>query len=167
MPPQVNALFVIYDADGTRAGELLYIAKKLLGLAHCAACDITHGPRKEKPEFTQLKLTWPVPVHNIHRDEMDPAMAHVVHHTLPCVVARTDTLDVVVMRPEQLERCAGDVVRFATDVRQCVDREGLEMPERSVQACAIRIPRKKGLPKVHDDDSLSSNGDAVVPSYQH
>lgn len=169
--PQVSSLYVIYDADGTRTGELIYIAKKLLGLAHCAACDITHGPRREKPEFTELKLTWPVPVHNIHRDEMDIAMETAVLGVLPCVVARTHTADFVVMRPDELELCAGDVVSFAKRVRACVERADLRMPEKRVDVCQVRIraveeldvAQKRKQYDADDECSTSSNGDAVVP----
>ena len=60
--PAIRSLHVIYDADGSITGELVYMAKKLLGLAHCAACEITHGPRAENPEFTALKRgRWRVP----------------------------------------------------------------------------------------------------------
>ena len=33
----------IYNAHGTLKGELTFISKKLLGLAECALCDLTHG----------------------------------------------------------------------------------------------------------------------------
>jgi len=70
----LKALYIVYDADGTVAGEMLYLLRKWLGKGHCAACDITHGPRKVKPEWTSLQRTgWlGVPLFNIHRDEMEP-----------------------------------------------------------------------------------------------
>lgn len=95
---QVQQLFVVYDADGTTAGEILYLIKKLLGLGHCAACDITHGPRREKPEFTVLKTAgWEVPLVNIHRNEMDRPLTRAVNGKLPCVVARTSRRDVYLL----------------------------------------------------------------------
>lgn len=111
---QVLSLYVIYNADGTLTGEFLYMAKKALGLAHCAACDITHGPRREKPEFTALKTTtgWTVPLINIHRDEMDETMDVCVNGILPCVVARTDNGDFLLVRPQELEECASSVDSF-------------------------------------------------------
>lgn len=174
LAPPVESLYVIYDADGTRTGELIYMAKKLLGVAHCAACDITHGPRREKPEFTELKETWPVPVYNIHRDEMDSHMCAAVDNVLPCVVARTQRADVRVMAPEQLESCAGDVVQFARRVTECVHAAELAMPEKKNEGCKLRIRIEPPTVDVNhrrkhqlvDDEagSESSNGDAVVPS---
>lgn len=111
-PEVVRELFVVYDADGTRTGELIYMTKKLLGLGHCAACDITHGPRREKPAFTALKPAWGVPLSNIHRDEMDAPLTAAVAARLPCVAARTDTRDILLLGNESLETCDGDVLRF-------------------------------------------------------
>lgn len=128
-PKHVQSLHVIYDVDGTPTGEIVYLFKKMLGLAHCAACAITHGARREKPEFTRLKQACPVPVYNIHRDEMDDVMRGAVEGVLPCVVARTAKMDVRVMGPEELERCGGDVVAFERRIGECVKQRGLEMRE--------------------------------------
>ena len=168
----VHSLYVIYDADGTVTGEVVYMVKKLLGLGHCAACDITHGARREKPEFTQLKRVWPVPVRNIHRDEMDARMRRAVAARLPCVVARTDAADARVLGPDALDRCRGDVVAFAHAVLAAVQRAGLRMPatpppppppphkERMDGA----LPFEKGRASVDDCGSVVSSGDAVVPA---
>mmetsp|Transcript_15112 Transcript_15112/g.40521 ORF Transcript_15112/g.40521 Transcript_15112/m.40521 type:complete len:179 (-) Transcript_15112:240-776(-) len=107
-------VFVIYDADGTVAGELLYIVKKWFGRGHCAACVITHGPKREKPEFTSWKEQLGVSLHNIHRDEMDIDLYNATRgRPFPCVVARdVDGEYVYVMTPEELEKCEGQVYRF-------------------------------------------------------
>lgn len=165
----VLSLHVIYDADGTLAGELLYMAKKALGLAHCAACDITHGPRREKPEFTALKTTtgWTVPLLNIHRDEMDETMQVCVNGILPCVVARTDAGDFLLVRPNELDECAGSVDSFVYIVDERAKRMGLIL-KRAPNFCNNRIP-STNLASVHEFDPLSLNDmtfddDAVVPS---
>ena len=31
----------VYDADGGLLGELAYLTGRILGIAHCALCDIT------------------------------------------------------------------------------------------------------------------------------
>ena len=125
---ELTNLYVIYDADGTFTGEIIYALKKLFGISHCAACDITHGPRKEKPEFTYLKQRcgWNVPLHNIHRDEMDGQLRMAVGGMLPCVAARTTVGDVVLVEGGDLEKCSGSVeclkekVDRALEVRQIV-----------------------------------------------
>eukprot|EP00183_Erythrolobus_madagascarensis_P005617 CAMPEP_0185845128 /NCGR_PEP_ID=MMETSP1354-20130828/1185_1 /TAXON_ID=708628 /ORGANISM="Erythrolobus madagascarensis, Strain CCMP3276" /LENGTH=235 /DNA_ID=CAMNT_0028545023 /DNA_START=78 /DNA_END=785 /DNA_ORIENTATION=- len=136
----LTELYVIYDADGTVAGELAYLVKKWLGRGHCGACSITHGPRREKPEFTHWKLSLDVPVSNIHRDEMHIELYDATRsRAFPCVVGRVssgnvrengnggnDNNDAVcwsvnenegdeyvyIMDPSELNSCDGDLVKF-------------------------------------------------------
>mmetsp|Transcript_12805 Transcript_12805/g.34464 ORF Transcript_12805/g.34464 Transcript_12805/m.34464 type:complete len:174 (-) Transcript_12805:275-796(-) len=122
-------LFVIYDADGTVAGELVYLLGKwLLGRRQCAACSITHGPRREKPEFTDWKLSLGVPVSNIHRDEMHIELYNATRsRAFPCVVGRVsqhgpaaaadaptaaEDQYVYIMDPHELDLCDGDLALF-------------------------------------------------------
>lgn len=130
----LKALYVIYDADGTVVGEIMYALKKLLGISHCAACDITHGLRREKPEFTVLKQSygWNVPLHNIHRDEMDGSMTETVAMTLPCVVARTSDRDVVLLGPGTLDECRGSVDSLRKSVDGALERFGIRVPEARI-----------------------------------
>lgn len=132
MPPKrvLRALYIVYDADGTRAGELMYMLRKTLGIAHCAACDITHGPRVEKPEFTALKAAgWSVPMHNIHRDEMAPALAAAVGDALPVVAAATeDGGHVMLMTPRQLDDCEGLVPVLERSINAALAGAGLFVP---------------------------------------
>jgi len=69
----LESLYIVYDADGTVPGEVFYLLRKWFGKRHCAACDITHGPKTVKPEWNTLQTTgWlGVNLFNIHRDEMD------------------------------------------------------------------------------------------------
>jgi hypothetical protein len=129
-PEPITALYVVYDADGTHIGELLYMIRKLLGIAHCAACDITHGPRTEKPEFTRLKAVgWNVPVHNIHRDEMDASLARAIGLVLPAVAARTQSgRDVVLLGPRQLDDCGGSVETLEASVNAALAGSFLTCP---------------------------------------
>lgn len=162
---EIESLHVIYDADGTRTGELMYILKKVLGIAHCAACDITHGPRQEKPEFTRMKVTaWSVPLYNIHRNEMDDKMKNAVQGVFPCVVARTvHQGDIIVMKPDQLDECSGNVAAFHKAVNQSIIDIGLTVPEpnrNSLQVCPLPISFQRNQQEELSDDD---NDDAVVP----
>jgi hypothetical protein len=44
----VRRLVGVYDADGTLRGEVGYWVGARLGRAHCALCDITHSPIRER-----------------------------------------------------------------------------------------------------------------------
>lgn len=169
-------MFVVYDADGTPAGELIYIAKKLLGLGHCAACDITHGPRREKPEFTQLKSAgWGMPVTNIHRDEMDVALARAVGDRLPCVAARTLSRDVVLLGQDALAACKGDVMAFQKLVNAALALHRLHAPPPTAPACTLRVDAPAKVPSANSPRltrprSVSRfdvlENDAVVPVFR-
>lgn len=49
----------VYDADGGLLGELAYLTGRILGIAHCALCEITHGPAGEKPAFQGTRQSLP------------------------------------------------------------------------------------------------------------
>lgn len=149
---EVLELVVVYDADGTVSGEFIYMTKKLLGLGHCAACDITHGPRKEKPEFTALKKRgWGVPLLNIHRNEMDHALAGALRTHLPCVGARlVDGTVRLLLDRDLLHACGGDVDAFRIAVDDALVDQALRVPPPP--ACALP-PFVKPM-----------NGDAMVPT---
>lgn len=170
----VSSLHVIYDADGTRTGELIYLVKKLLGIAHCAACDITHGPRKEKPEFTHLKTSaWSVPLFNIHRDEMDEDMNACVRGVLPCVVARTPDEDVLLVRPDELELCGGEVLSFEEAVNSAAERADLILPTnvcsipRRMQTISQSQLPQSGLSVKREEMSKKMESDDAVPHFDH
>lgn len=119
-------IYVVYDADGTVVGEVMYSIKKWLGTAHCAACDITHGPHAEKPEFTSFKNGFGVPVYNIHRDEMDIALRQCVDGRLPCVVARVESGEYIfLMGATELNVCNGSVEELQRQIATHLDLNGI------------------------------------------
>lgn len=120
----LKSLFIVYDADGTVCGEIIYHIKKTFFNGKCSACDITHGPKQEKPEFTQLKGDFQVPVHNIHRDEMHVELRASARR-LPCVVAEmSDGYYDVLLNPEELELANGSVESLNKLVRQKLELKG-------------------------------------------
>lgn len=122
----LSELYVVYDADGTVVGEVMYSIKKWLGKAHCAACDITHGPHAEKPEFTSFKNGFGVPVYNIHRDEMDVALRRCVNGRLPCVVARIESGEhVFLMGAKELNLCDGSVDELQRQIASNLNLHGI------------------------------------------
>lgn len=105
----VDGLVMVYDADGTLAGEVRYVVGHILGRAHCDLCDITHGPLRRKAAFDGLVERLPVPVEVLHRDQQDATLRAFTEGRLACVVARTGSrLEVLVTR-EELAACAGSV----------------------------------------------------------
>ncbi|EME30247.1 hypothetical protein Gasu2_27180 [Galdieria sulphuraria] len=126
----LKALYIVYDADGTVPGEVLYLLRKWFGRGHCAACDITHGDKKVKPEWTTLQTTgWlGVPLFNIHRDEMDAKLRTVVNTALPCVAGETDDSQYfLLLRPDDLESCVGDLSKLQEKIIEALQRCSFEV----------------------------------------
>eukprot|EP00187_Rhodella_violacea_P015552 CAMPEP_0184721374 /NCGR_PEP_ID=MMETSP0314-20130426/18151_1 /TAXON_ID=38298 /ORGANISM="Rhodella maculata, Strain CCMP 736" /LENGTH=162 /DNA_ID=CAMNT_0027185713 /DNA_START=120 /DNA_END=608 /DNA_ORIENTATION=+ len=146
MTRALTELFIIYDADGTVFGEVAYLLKKRFFGGRCAACEITHGKHAEKPVFTSFKnASLGAPIHNIHRDEMDPALWAAVRTAggaLPAVVARSVGAEggegrlEVVMGPAELEMCEGDVGRFRVDLVGACTGRGIMVEDNG---CGIEI----------------------------
>jgi len=112
-----------------------------------------------------------VPLLNIHRDEMDGAMAATVAGVLPCVVARTQLHDVLLLTPEQLELCGGDVARLQEGIYGSIEACGLAMPEKAPTCARIQsspgnaMEKRESIPMDREEDleSESSVGDSAGP----
>jgi hypothetical protein len=111
----------VYDADGGLRGELAYLTGRLLGVAHCALCDITHGRSGEKAGFRSLRRSLGVPVVTIHRNEQSVGLSEVTRGQLPCVVGETaDGYELILGRAD-LEGCRGDVPCLESALLRAVD----------------------------------------------
>eukprot|EP00188_Purpureofilum_apyrenoidigerum_P003147 Plantae.Rhodophyta-Purpureofilum_apyrenoidigerum.ctg32027.p1 GENE.Plantae.Rhodophyta-Purpureofilum_apyrenoidigerum.ctg32027~~Plantae.Rhodophyta-Purpureofilum_apyrenoidigerum.ctg32027.p1 ORF type:complete len:162 (-),score=24.18 Plantae.Rhodophyta-Purpureofilum_apyrenoidigerum.ctg32027:133-618(-) len=136
---RLTELYVVYDADGTVVGELFYSVRKWLGRAGCSACDITHGPHKEKDEFRQFKDEFEAPVYNIHRDEMDLEMRRLVNGRLPCVLGRLNSDEYVyLLDNSMLERCSGKVHMLKDEIANCLTANQIALPNSSFDKSATQ-----------------------------
>lgn len=126
----VTALTGVYQANGSLSGELRYVVGKLLGSAHCALCDITHGAVREKPGFVACREALPVPLRNVHLDERSPDMKRFTEGNTPCVVAHTADGLVLLLDTVALNACNGSVSRFRDALDAALAAEGLRFPRR-------------------------------------
>ena len=109
-----SELIGVYHARGSLLGELAYVVGKVVGRAHCALCDITHGwsPR-ERSAFTSCRVELGVPWQAVHLDERSADVEAFTEGRTPCVVGRqTDGELVLLMDGDALEACEGDPQRF-------------------------------------------------------
>ncbi|CAN0564104.1 unnamed protein product [Laminaria digitata] len=102
----------IYQAEGSLVGEVRYVVGRMLGTAHCALCDITHGSVREKKGFAACRQALPVPFKNVHLDERSETLRAFTEGKTPCVVAHTDEGLRLVLDAHMLEGCAGSVTSF-------------------------------------------------------
>ena len=129
MSDVVVRLVGVYNADGTVRGELTYFFGSLLGRAHCALCDISHGRVRERAEWQAVRAALPVPMVTFHRDDQPAAVREAVGGSTPVVVAElADGRVVPLLDGDELDRCEADPQRFAAAVSEAVDRIGLTWP---------------------------------------
>ncbi len=101
----VAGLVGVYHADGGVRGELSYAVGHLLGTAHCALCDITHGPLRRKPAWDAMVLRLAVPVELVHRNELPADLLSLVATvgTPMVAVRRTDGSVASLLGPGDLQ----------------------------------------------------------------
>lgn len=124
-PSPVVQLVGVYHADGGLVGEARYVIGHLLGITHCALCDITHSPVRRKPAWDAMVARLGVPVRLVHRNEQAPDEVAASGEGTPCVLARTaDGTLQVLLGPDDLE-LGGSVEAFESAVRS---RLGVPVP---------------------------------------
>lgn len=64
----------VYDVDAGLLGEIAYVTGRLLGIAHCALCEITHTAAGEKPSFALARSGLGVPMLTLHRNQQPEAL---------------------------------------------------------------------------------------------
>ena len=102
-------------------GEISYISKKIIGRAHCAACDITHSISElgEKKEFKQCRLQFEEEILTLHCDEILPAMVEIVQRNKLPIVLHTDVKVgyKVLLNSHELEEIRGSVSVFENTLK--------------------------------------------------
>ena len=107
-----KTIWGVYHTNGGLVGELAYVFGKIRGTAHCALCDITHGPFSKKPEWRELELELGIPIRLVHLNEQPPALERVTKGRTPAMLLQTAEGFTEIMGPEDLEACGGSVVEF-------------------------------------------------------
>jgi len=114
-------LIGVYDTNGGLLGELAYLTGRLLGVAHCALCEITHDASGEKPVFQATRRSIGVPLEMTHRNQVSQEVRTLVEGRTPCVVGETDAGYEMLLGRAELEACRGDVLCLEAALRQAVD----------------------------------------------
>ena len=103
----VTGLVGVYHADGGPIGEAKYVIGKLMGTAHCALCDITHGWTGRKKGFDATCSAASIEWELLHRDEASSEQLAVAGE-LPAVIAQRNGKWELVLGPRELDECNGD-----------------------------------------------------------
>lgn len=124
-PEQITRLVGVYGADGTLRGEVAYWIGARLGRTHCSLCEITHGSVRVRPEWTACAQTLPVPFDTYHRDDQPAEVRVAAAGSAPIVVADTAGGIVVLLRPAEIDHCAGSVDSLMSAIDAAVESAGL------------------------------------------
>jgi hypothetical protein len=121
----ITRLIGVYAAEGTLRGEVAYWVGARLGRAHCSLCDITHGLFTESKEWQACKIGLPVPFDTYHRNDQPDAVRAATGNVDPVVVAETSTGVLVLVGPDELDRCGGSAEKLVAAIEAGVSRLGL------------------------------------------
>lgn len=121
----LEALVGVYDADGTRMGEVAYWVGARLGRRHCALCDITHGAVRERREWRQCAEALPVPFETHHRDDQPADIRVAAGDLAPVVVARTTRGPVLLLGSADLAACDGSADALVARIEEALAAHGL------------------------------------------
>lgn len=117
----------VYDADGTVRGELAYFFKARIGAAHCALCDITHGPLRERADWRACRDALPLPFDTYHRDDQPEEVRAATGGITPVVVAETASGVSVLLGPDELEQCHGSPELLRQAIEAALGSTGLSV----------------------------------------
>lgn len=119
----IDEVLGVYDADGGLAGELAYVAGKLLGRTHCSLCDITHSPVRRKRTWDAAVAGSPVPVRLAHRNELATDEREALAGSrLPAVLGRSADGWRVLLDAASLDAMDGSVTAFWAALRPLLRR---------------------------------------------
>ena len=122
---RIVRLVGVYDADSTLRGELAYWVGARLGRRHCSLCDITHGYRRQRPEWKVCQAALPAQFDTYHRNDQPADVRVAADGQAPVVVAETTGANVLLLTPEELEACGGSVESMVDAIERAVERHGL------------------------------------------
>jgi hypothetical protein len=119
-------LIGVYDADGTIRGELAYWFGARLGTAHCALCDITHGPLRTRPSWRTCRNQLPVAFDVFHRDDQPDDVRRAAGNAAPVVVAETSDGFVMLLTGSDLAACNSSPEALVAMIESTVAAHGLD-----------------------------------------
>ncbi len=122
----VASLVGVYDADGTVVGEITYWLGARVGRAHCSLCEVTHGMFSQRASWRQWRSSLEVPFELFHRDDMPTDVAEAVT-AFPAVAARTADGLVMLLGPDDLDGCEGDLKAFIGALQAALESAALHL----------------------------------------
>lgn len=127
MSRRLDELVLVYNADGGLRGELAYAWGHLRHTTSCSLCELTHATVRPRRTWVEWRSAQPFAITAVHRNERTAAVAQVSGARTPCAVARSGNEHSLVLGPDELDACDGDLDVFDTVLRSALGRAGYDI----------------------------------------
>ena len=144
---RIERLIGVYEAKGGLFGELQYIAARVTGRGHCSLCDVTHRGLRPKADWEEFRRGLPVPLELVHLNERSEAVREATERATPCVLGQVGPELVILLGPDDLEACRGEVTAFADSLARATADHGMSLGEASSAGGAAPVVGADGLPE--------------------
>ena len=114
-------IYCIYNAKGSIFGELKYLYNKFIRDIKCSMCDITHNTLSEKREWKKRCMVSPFKIECLHLDELPKDIENLVAGNTPCVVAKTNSTNEIIIENEELIAMKGNVDSFFNHIHKIIE----------------------------------------------
>ncbi len=108
----VKKVYCIYNANGSLAGEISYMWKKILSGFDCSLCNISHNTFTEKQIWKKEISNSKYELEMLHLDEQPDDLQSFTKGITPCVVSKGDNGLKIILSDSQLKKINGDVPLF-------------------------------------------------------
>ena len=116
-------IYCIYNAEGSIFGELKYFYNKHIKDISCSMCDITHNTISEKREWKKKCMLSPFKIKCLHLDELPKDIENLVKVNTPCVVAKTNSINGIIINNEELIAMKGNVDSFFNYIHKIIKNQ--------------------------------------------
>ena len=108
----VKKVYCIYNANGSLAGEISYMWKKILSGFDCSLCNISHNTFTEKRIWKKEISNFKYELEMLHLDEQSEDLQSFTKGATPCVVSKGESGFKIILSESELKKINGDVPLF-------------------------------------------------------
>ena len=116
-------IYCIYNAEGSIFGEIRYLYNKYIKDIKCSMCDITHNTLSEKREWKKRCMVSPLKIECLHLDELPKDIENLVIGNTPCVVAKTSSINEIIIKNKELIAMKGNVDSFFKHIHKIIKNQ--------------------------------------------
>tara|TARA_B110000438_G_scaffold232003_1_gene227542 strand:+ start:3444 stop:3869 length:426 start_codon:yes stop_codon:yes gene_type:complete len=117
-------IFCIYNASSTWIGELDYLYKKVIKNESCSLCDLSHGLTGIKKEWKEMESKSSHQYSLLHINEVPQNIPINLIKNLPCVLKQDLEDFELILAPEELKACDGNINSFNKLLEKKIKSDG-------------------------------------------